>query len=459
VNQVIDVDEWLRVMAYEQLVGVADAWFTGANIHNFRVYARPEDQRVLFMPWDWDSCWLASPSAPLFGSGNIAKLLGNANRRRAYLHHVYDLVTTTFNTAYMGRWVSHYGAIAGQDLSSITSYIGSRATYALSQVPTATAFAITNNAGADFTSSSNTITLAGTAPISVAAIEVNGVAYALTWISDTAWRLTVPLAAGANLLTVRGLDDLGRPLPNRLDTITVTNTGAPALFPVVINEWMADNAAPGGVVDPADGLYQDWFELYNPNDTAVNLGGYHLTDNLSQPTKWQIPPSTLIAPRGFLLVWADDDEPVPSGPAGELHANFKLDNAGETIGLFAADGVTPQHVVVFDQQFQNVSQGLFPDGVTNSYYFMTNWTPRASNQLGLPPGPRLAAIAVAPSGAVTLTVITIPGRSYRIEYKDALEMAQWVPLVPAQLATNQTLVFSHNTPAVRQRFYRVAVAD
>ena len=114
VNQVIDVNQWLRVMAYEQLVGVADAWFTGANIHNFRVYVRPQDQRALFMPWDWDSCWLASPTAPLLGSGNIAKLLGNANRRRNYLHQVYDLVTSTYNTAYMTRWINHYAAIGGQ---------------------------------------------------------------------------------------------------------------------------------------------------------------------------------------------------------------------------------------------------------------------------------------------------------------------------------------------------------
>jgi len=50
---VLDLDEWLRVMAYEELVGVADAYFTGANIHNFRVYVRPEDQKVLYLPWDW----------------------------------------------------------------------------------------------------------------------------------------------------------------------------------------------------------------------------------------------------------------------------------------------------------------------------------------------------------------------------------------------------------------------
>ena len=59
-----------------------------------------------------------------------------------------------------------------------------------------------------------------------------------------------------------------------------TNNPATTPAPVVINEWMADNAGPDGFPDPADGLYQDWFELYNPNTNAVDLSGYTLTDNL-----------------------------------------------------------------------------------------------------------------------------------------------------------------------------------
>ena len=39
--QVIDVDEWLRVMAYQQLVNTADVYYTSTNVHNFRLYVRP----------------------------------------------------------------------------------------------------------------------------------------------------------------------------------------------------------------------------------------------------------------------------------------------------------------------------------------------------------------------------------------------------------------------------------
>jgi hypothetical protein len=156
-------------------------------------------------------------------------------------------------------------------------------------------------------------------------------------------------------------------------------TNNPALAPVsaVINEWMADNAGPDGFPDPADGLFQDWFELFNPNTNAVDLSGYYLTDNLGQPTKFLIPANTVIPARGYLLVWADNNT-AQNGLNADLHANFQLNNGGEALGLFAPDG-TPQSTVVFGQQIQNVSQGRWPDGDTNAVYFMTNFTPRASN--------------------------------------------------------------------------------
>ena len=34
-----------------------------------------------------------------------------------------------------------------------------------------------------------------------------------------------------------------------------------------------------------DGETSDWIELHNPNPYDFNLEGWHLTDNLSNPTK------------------------------------------------------------------------------------------------------------------------------------------------------------------------------
>ena len=56
--------------------------------------------------------------------------------------------------------------------------------------------------------------------------------------------------------------------------------------PVVINEFMASNS--GTVQDP-QGQYDDWIELYNPTDGAIDVGGLYLTDDLANPTQWRIP--------------------------------------------------------------------------------------------------------------------------------------------------------------------------
>jgi hypothetical protein len=342
--------------------------------------------------------------------------------------------------------------VGNQDISGILNFINARAAFALSQLPTATAFAITSNAGNNFGTSNSTVTIAGTAPISVKDIQVNGLLYPITWTSSTAWTISVPLFAGTNLLNIRGIDNRANILSNAFDTVTVTNTGPGALARIVINEWMADNKAPGGFPDPADGAFQDWFELFNPNTAEVNLSGYYLTDNLSQPAKWRIPTNTIIAPRDFLVVWADGQTTQNFGvPGTQLHASFQLNNGGEAIGLYAPDGLTAQWTVDFGSQFENASQGFYPDGNTNALYFMTDFSPGAPNRLPAPM--RITAISLA-DGIITLTWTSTPGRTYRLEFKNDLADPEWTLLqeVPATaLKTSTTDFFIFGTT----RFYHI----
>jgi hypothetical protein len=450
--QVLDVGEWLRVMAYQELVDPFDVYYTGVNIHNFRLYVRPADRKVLYLPWDWDSVFQRIPGEPIFGTGNIAKLINDPNNRRTYLNHLFDIVNSTYNTAYMTRWATHYGAIAGQDVGDILNHIAARARTVLSQLPTNAPFAITSNSGNDFGTSNSIATLAGTAPIQVKTIEVNGVPYAVNWITPTNWTLSVPLGEGTNLLALQGIDNYGNRLTNAFDAITVTNSGPSALQPIIINEWMADNAGPDGLADPGDGLFQDWFELFNPNTNGFNLSGYYLTDNLSQPTKWRIPTNTVIDARSFLLVWADNEAFQNTGVSGsDLHAGFQLNAGGEAIGLFAPNGVTPQSTVRFDRQFENISQGLFPDGNTNSVVFMTS-TPRAANTLSAP----LALTGIS-FNAPTVTLIwsALPGRTYRVEYADDLAAPMWSVLGDPIEAVGRSVVANDAVPLIGHRFYRI----
>jgi len=292
-------------------------------------------------------------------------------------------------------------------------------------------------------------------------IEVNGVLYPITWTSVTNWTLNLPLYAGINSLVVQGVDNSGLRRTNYADTITVTNSGPGALLPVVINEWMADNKGPGGLPDPADGLFQDWFELFNPNTGPVNLSGFSLTDTLSTPTKWQIPTNVFISGRGFLLVWADNtisQNPARGGTNIDLHANFQLSNGGEAVGLFSPGGVL-QHTVVFGQQVQNISQGLFPDGDTNTIYSLTNWTPRAANTLGGLSQPQVRT-AVVSGGIITLEYDVLPGRAYQLQFKDDLAAPFWavVPAASAVRAAGPALTITVTVESeVPRRFYRVVL--
>ena len=159
-----------------------------------------------------------------------------------------------------------------------------------------------------------------------------------------------------------------------------TNDGRSAPLVVHINEWLASNLSK--LADPADGQFEDWFELYNPTTNTVDLAGYYLTDTLTDKFKYLITtngPHT-IAPLGYLLVWADNEvnQNTSGGiPRADLHVNFQLAKTGDSLGLFAADGSAISTVTFFGQ-IDDVSTGHFPDG-TGPYYFMTNTTPRLPN--------------------------------------------------------------------------------
>jgi hypothetical protein len=265
--------------------------------------------------------------------------------------------------------------------------------------------------------------------------------------------MSLVLPARVNELQIEGFDSWGSPVLSASASIVVTNLVAPSLTPVVINEWMADNAGPGGSPDPLDGGFADWLELYNPNETAVDLGGYSLTDSLAQPGKWPLPAGTTIPGRGFLLVWADgDQEQNGSGP--DLHAPFQLSRFGETIGLFSPDG-KPQHSVTFGAQRQNVSEGLFPDGDTNSVHAMENWTPRMTNRLGTPAPPRIIGTRLKSDGTMEVVSGALPGRTYAVEYCDDLQRGEWLPWASPMRAETDRLEFTASGITNSHRFFRI----
>ncbi len=87
---------------------------------------------------------------------------------------------------------------------------------------------------------------------------------------------------------------------------------------VVINEYSCSN-----LTQVADDYaeYGDWIELYNTGAATVDISGYHLSDNPSEPTMYQIPAGVTIAANGFKRFWATGRN---EANGVNYHTNFKL---------------------------------------------------------------------------------------------------------------------------------------
>ena len=458
-NRRMDADQWMRTLAFKAFTGDPDTFTYGLN-HNWKIYFRPEDGKALGVLWDMDFAFAQSTdyTSPGSGSANTHRITRLPNNYRRFYSHLLDISVSTMTDAYLRPWAAHYSGLVAQDWSGAVAFLVDRARRLRSTMPLFVPFAITSNSGNDFTTSQSPVTLTGSAPLTVFAIEVDGVQWPVTWTSLTDWTVTLPLTERTQRLVLQGLDRRGNRLPTIVDSITITNSGALANQPVMINEWMADNSAPGGRVDPDSGLYSDWFELFNPNPIPIDLSGYFLSDSASEWDLFRVPANTSIAARGFLTLWADDLAQLNgAGAHNALHVNFRLGKDGETINLFQPDG-KPVDTVTFGPQLPNVSQGLFPDGTAGVANSMPDWSPGAPNRLGEPPSPQIAGAWTGPDGAMVLTIRAAQGRTYRVEATDQLNSPVWEPAGPDRVAATDTLTIIDAAAGRSQRFYRIVLA-
>ena len=133
------------------------------------------------------------------------------------------------------------------------------------------------------------------------------------------------------------------------------------IFQLKINELLASNNETN--VDEV-GEYDDWVELFNPSNQALNLSGLFLSDGTNQ---WEFPDSLdFILPGDFILVWCDNNE-----NQGPLHTNFRLSANGEELILLNTDASTVIDSISFGPQLTDQSYGRSIDGGNE----WTNMTP------------------------------------------------------------------------------------
>ncbi len=181
-------------------------------------------------------------------------------------------------------------------------------------------------------------------------------------------------------------------------TPTVTNS----LFLIagenlIINEIMAKNLT---TITDNFGEYEDWIEIYNPNNYPVNMSGYYMSDNPEVRNRWVIPSSfpdsVTIPAQSWMLYYCDGDN-----NQGVLHANFSLSNGGEYAGLFSPDGFSLIDEVHWGFMGADTSYGRQYDGDANWIQFLVS-TPDASNGTN-PNGidsPKITEIQLYPNPAI-----------------------------------------------------------
>ncbi|MBN2229059.1 MAG: lamin tail domain-containing protein [Candidatus Thorarchaeota archaeon] len=126
---------------------------------------------------------------------------------------------------------------------------------------------------------------------------------------------------------------------------------------ILINEFLPD---------PNTLYTEEWIELYNPLDVAVDISGYIIDDLIGGGTApYTIPSGTVIPAHGFLVFY-------------QGVTNIALNNAGDNVNYINPDGVTVLDTYAYGSSSDDVSYGREIDGGTTWTTF-TSPTPGASN--------------------------------------------------------------------------------
>lgn len=125
----------------------------------------------------------------------------------------------------------------------------------------------------------------------------------------------------------------------------------------IITEFTASN---NDLLTDGYGENSDWIEIFNAGDLALDIGGWYLTDDASDLTKWTFPTANLAAGE-YLVVFASGRGSVD--PTGKLHTNFRLRSQGEQLALVRPDGATVvssfgDFDINYPTQFADVSYGV-----------------------------------------------------------------------------------------------------
>jgi hypothetical protein len=489
----LDIDRTLWFLASE-IVFTDDDSYVYKGKMDYYLYYEVETGRMTPLEYDGNSSLalnFATSWSPFYNANKVNypllnKMLAVPQWRQRYLAHLRTLIAESLQPTQCAAILEHYKTQINElvqsdpkkiytynqfvsEVEELKQFIVNRRNYLLNQVevaqtaPEIASVALSNAAGSPW----GTIHGGETPYVSAEVTATNGIAAVrLYYASELTGNFTPVemLDDGAHHDGAAGDGVFGADLPafpagtwvrfyveaaanNTAQSVSYMPVGAEhdvfvyhveaavAQGPVVINELMASNTM---TVTDEEGVYEDWFELYNNSNTAVDLSGYYLTDNPDNLTKFQIAPGTTIAPNGYLIFWADEDS-----ADGPFHTNFRLSINGEQLLLLNPNTVIVDQVT-FGLQESDKGYARVPNGTGNFVIqaptFNANNTPSSVQEPGdlsefqLTPNPASQAVVLTlvHSTPQPVEISDVHGRlmwrqTKTLEHKTLIDVSQWMP--------------------------------
>jgi hypothetical protein len=203
VSQVIDVEQFMRYLALDILVGNGETGLTMGYGDDYGLYRGANDTRFKLVPWDLDSlCSRGATGYDILTDykklTGIARLLTNPVTLKMYYEQLLDLINGVLAPANFNPLVDRTltGWVPASQIASMKSYIAARTAYVLTLIPRSFTVSCTLPTVGGYPQTTDTnAPLTGTADVSTTrSVTVNG--QVAQWNPTTgAWTLGTAAAA------------------------------------------------------------------------------------------------------------------------------------------------------------------------------------------------------------------------------------------------------------------------
>lgn len=304
-ENVADMDNWLRLVAANHAAGNWDCWGIN-NEQNVYGYVSSKTRWTLFM-FDFSIvlgnriAWAPGSNLETINSGDITWQRiygpnGNPKFRRKYWAALKELTRNGLkNEAVDPILDAKYAAFLANGIvatspDAIKSWIAAARSSIATQVAQRDTpnFVLISNV---VTTTSGVATVTGLAPLEVESVVVDGFVRPVTWNNMTNFTLTIPVQPGTNMLSVYGLDRYGKVVGGSTQQLTVINLAPQLDKPedsIVISEIMYNPPAPE----------LEFVELYNKSKTTgFDLSGWRING-----LNYKFPEGSWIKPNSYIVL-------------------------------------------------------------------------------------------------------------------------------------------------------------